>query len=823
MEGQKFAGYVVREALGIGAFGTVYRVQKNNQDFALKIPHADVADDFLREVEISKELRHPRIIRQYENGKEDGQPYLVTEYADQGSLDNVLKGNPMEYKSAVSTALQVLSALTYAHDKGVVHLDIKPANVLLHSDGNVKLSDFGLARLISRELSRIGNSLQSGNPPPSQSRFSSRLASGKEDREKIYTRWGTLAYMSPEQNKGVLDDPRNDLYAVAKVLYQLLAGELPSEGVDGPSEENEGVPSALDPVVMKGLKKAEKRYQSAQEFYDALSPFVEGTVSQREAPRAVPDAPREQPGREQNAIREDLLRPDTPLISDVLDRIRSREDSGRPLPNIPLPDKIDIPDGLFSRTGSGTRRTPRVEVTRDGLDSRLERFRKGDRVVVDEPLYVDKDILLPERNYEFREGIILKRGRLRIDGGASIHAKTSAAWLRTDEYAANASVELVGTEKRPVEFFQDRPVTLLDLDGVDDVVMEYCNFFDADFQANVEHVDRFVLRNAKVRGNRAQWNLKRLNQALFEKLKTPENSLESEIYANDCERLVVRDTSLSAIVAELCKDVHLSGLTHRLSLSSANVESDVLTVDGFRYQGDKPCVFDARVLEMKNYVARDVLGQLRVKVGEKGEVKNCKIYRQKKEADYHENGKRINDEGVLITGKGNLTVDDFLVANSVTRGMKISFDGSVVIRNGTVQGNGGGKGGSGLAVGREPERSSRLEVKLSDVTFVENEADALVMSADKGTLSRCRFKGNRKSGSVLRAMKPGDCPEPRYDLNGCEFIGNSDNYSLLYADKSHVVLDERCKIADNDVEKLKDTRSGWEDATVTIPDTVIRE
>lgn len=212
--------YEVVEVLGTGAFGTVYKARQPQFDrlVAVKLLHRaiDSAEEvarFEREAQAMNSLKHRNIVAFYGFGVWNGAPYMVTELADGENLFRVLSRTPqLEWRRAIALMQQVLSALSCAHQQGVIHRDLKPSNIILTTTAEggeiVKIIDFGLAKLLP------------GYGIPSQKLTETGFA------------LGTVQYMSPEQCTGGIVDGRSDVYAAACILYQCLTGRLPFEAAE---------------------------------------------------------------------------------------------------------------------------------------------------------------------------------------------------------------------------------------------------------------------------------------------------------------------------------------------------------------------------------------------------------------------------------------------------------------------------------------------------------------------------------------------------------------------------------------------------------------
>ena len=251
--------YTLVELLGSGGMAQVYLAHDEvlDRDVAIKILRGPYAEDeefvgrFRQEARSAAGLSHPNIVSVYDQGRsEDGAYYMAMEYVPRGTLkDRIRRDGALAPDAAIGVALQISDALQPAHEKGVIHRDIKPQNVLVTASGNVKVADFGIARAASAtNFTRTGDVL------------------------------GTAGYMSPEQAKGELVEPQSDLYSLGVVLYEMLTGNLPYEAEDAlaqamkhihepppsPREANLEVPEALDALTMKLLaKNPEDRYPSA--------------------------------------------------------------------------------------------------------------------------------------------------------------------------------------------------------------------------------------------------------------------------------------------------------------------------------------------------------------------------------------------------------------------------------------------------------------------------------------------------------------------------------------------------------------------------------
>ena len=273
IKGSPFAGrYKIIEELGRGGMGVVYKAEdtKLKRTVALKfLPHMlthlpDIKARFMREAQSAAALDHPNICTVHEFDEAEDKTYISMAYIEGQSLRKKIESGPLELDEAIRIALQVAEGLQEAHKQGVVHRDIKSANVMVTANGQAKIMDFGLAR-------KAGGTLLT----------------------KEGMAMGTIAYMSPEQARGEEVDCRTDIWSLGVVMYEMFTGRLPFKG-----EHEQGVvysilnektkpitdlrseiPVTIEQVVGKTLEKnPEKRYQQVEELLDDLKSIAVGIV-----------------------------------------------------------------------------------------------------------------------------------------------------------------------------------------------------------------------------------------------------------------------------------------------------------------------------------------------------------------------------------------------------------------------------------------------------------------------------------------------------------------------------------------------------------------
>ena len=270
---QKLGKYEIRRELGRGAMGIVYEgwdpmiarrvaLKTVRKEQLERTEAEEILSRFMREAQAAGRLNHPNVVAVYEYGEDpDGTAYIAMEYVEGRELKDYFDRQERFPLAEIARVMgELLAALGHAHSHGIVHRDIKPANIFVLGSGQVKVGDFGIARIESSNLTQAGSVL------------------------------GTPAYMSPEQFMGQMVDGRSDLFSAGVILYQFLTGEKPfagqlttimhkvlKEDPIAPSELNVQVSPAFDQVVRKAMaKRPEERFQSAKEFAEAVMTAAAG-------------------------------------------------------------------------------------------------------------------------------------------------------------------------------------------------------------------------------------------------------------------------------------------------------------------------------------------------------------------------------------------------------------------------------------------------------------------------------------------------------------------------------------------------------------------
>jgi serine/threonine protein kinase len=299
MIGKDLGNYRILEMIGKGGMAVVYKGQHktlSRRIVAIKMLSANLEGDasfserFFREAEVMDRLRHPNIVTLYDFIEEKGHFYIVMEYVAGKTLSEIIKeaGGPLSHNEIMAVFQQVLAGIGHAHSLGIVHRDLKPGNIMINEEGEVKITDFGIARLLGNNLETTLTTTGLGI--------------------------GSPYYMSPEQVLASKDHPITgacDIYSLGITLYQMVTGKLPFEEADSlftimqshvkkspppPREIIPEIPAQLEDVILKSIqKKPEDRWPSCEAFWESLAgaladPSLTGraTETMRTAPFETP-------------------------------------------------------------------------------------------------------------------------------------------------------------------------------------------------------------------------------------------------------------------------------------------------------------------------------------------------------------------------------------------------------------------------------------------------------------------------------------------------------------------------------------------------------
>lgn len=300
MIGKELGNYHILEMIGKGGMAVVYRGQHktlSRRVVAIKMLSASLEGDasfserFFREAEVMDRLRHPNIVTLYDFIEEKGHYYIVMEYVAGKTLSEIIKeaGGPLSYGEIRVVFQQVLAGIGHAHHLGIVHRDLKPGNIMINENGEAKITDFGIARLLGNNFEATLTTTGVGI--------------------------GSPYYMSPEQVLASKEHPitgASDIYSLGVTLYQTVTGKLPFEGADSlftimqshvkkspppPREIVPGIPEPLEEVILKSIqKKPEDRWPSCEAFWESLAgalvePSLTGAATETMRTAALESAP----------------------------------------------------------------------------------------------------------------------------------------------------------------------------------------------------------------------------------------------------------------------------------------------------------------------------------------------------------------------------------------------------------------------------------------------------------------------------------------------------------------------------------------------------
>jgi len=295
--GKTFLHYHILEKIGEGGMGAVYKAEDTHLDriVAIKVlPHEKLADEerkarFVQEAKAASSLNHPNIIVVHDIASDQGLDFMVMEYVEGKTLDQLIGRKGMKLTDALGCAVQIADGLAKAHGAGIVHRDLKPANIMVTDEGRVKILDFGLAKLLEdKQASPAGPTMTLGQPE-------------KPHTEEGFI-MGTVAYMSPEQAEGKKIDARSDVFSFGSVLYEMLSGQkafsretrmsslaaILNEDPKPAAQIDDALPPEITQALSRCLRKdPQRRWQNMSDLKVVLEDLKEDSESGKlRAPQA---------------------------------------------------------------------------------------------------------------------------------------------------------------------------------------------------------------------------------------------------------------------------------------------------------------------------------------------------------------------------------------------------------------------------------------------------------------------------------------------------------------------------------------------------------
>jgi serine/threonine protein kinase len=300
MIGQTVSHYRVIEELGSGGMGIIYKAEDLTLGRQVALKFLSLTDDlatarFLREARTASALNHSNICTIYEIGEHQGAPFIAMELLQGHTLEHEIGGRPLPMNTLLDLGIQIADALDAAHSQGILHRDIKPANLFVTTRGQIKVLDFGLAKLLAPERTADGSELAT-----QVTHVPSELLTTQPG-----TAMGTVAYMSPEQARGEELDALTDIFSYGLVLYEMATGERTFQGSTTavifdailnrepapPIELNANVPNELQRIIGGSIEKdRERRYQSAAAMRVDLERIRNERISRSAISRTVSQA-----------------------------------------------------------------------------------------------------------------------------------------------------------------------------------------------------------------------------------------------------------------------------------------------------------------------------------------------------------------------------------------------------------------------------------------------------------------------------------------------------------------------------------------------------